>query len=457
MVLYPMLFALKDDGHNEAAAMVIDVLLVRTSNRKLLIRMRAELEQTYEPQRALQSFSEYFQLGGGTASDYESYGRLLLEENDGEAATAALSQAIAICEPSDKFGMLIKRACCKFQSGDQQGTLNDLLEAENLELLDARLLIVLAELHAHYGHVATAISVLDRAALMGPLDARTTEKRAAWKQSIKDHAGAKADLDTVISLGVDTSLIYKNRGVANMHLGHFEAALADFNQAVEQQSDREEHHQALVHRAALQQSMGNPQDAIADLDTAEQIQPLSDDDQARRQQCLGQLPENSPAAQQSRHAAEDLSTADALYRKAEVHVGMLRYRAALQALQTLKAIDSSWDVINVLRMCSVCYNKLDQHEEALADLDKAVAMDPCDAQVLQERAVTKAALAWADLDKANELRPCHAYTLVWRGYVKFDQEDWAGAIADFDEAERYDSLDEHSLQLRAFAKKKLKC
>ncbi|KAL3158530.1 hypothetical protein ABBQ38_010756 [Trebouxia sp. C0009 RCD-2024] len=261
-----------------------------------------------------------------------------------------------------------------------------------------------------------------------------------------------------------------------------------------EQSDQEEHYQALVNRAASKQSMGKLQDAIADLDTAEQIQPRSDDDQARHQQCLAQLPENNPAAQHSTDAVEDLSTADALYRKAEMHMGMSNYRAALQALQTLKALDSSWDVINVLRMCSVCYNKLDQHEEALADLDKAVAMDPRDFRVLHERAVTKAALgdyeggladvntavqirpdnansllkrgvilcmldcleaALADLDKANEFRPYHAYSLVWRGYVKFDQKDWAGAITDFNEAERYDSLDEHSLQLRAFAKKKL--
>ena len=193
-------------------------------------------------------------------------------------------------------------------------------------------------------------------------------------------------------------------------------------------------------------------------------------------------------------AAEGLSTPDALYHKANMHMSTIKYRAALQELPTLRAgIDSTWDVVNVLRMCSVCNNKLGQHEDALADLDKAVEIDPRDVQILQERAVTKAALhdyergladistaiqvhpdansltrrgtilcmldrleaALAVLDKANELRPNHAYTLVWRGYVKNDQEDWAGAIADFDEAESLKPLDEHSSQLRAFAKEKL--
>ncbi|KAL3158459.1 hypothetical protein ABBQ38_010693 [Trebouxia sp. C0009 RCD-2024] len=348
-VLYPLLSTLTDDGHKEAAAMVINSLLVSTPENIQLVRMRAELEQAYEPQRALQSFSEFFQFGGGTASDYMSYGHLLLQEKDGEAATAAVSQAIAICEPSEKFGMLVARACCKFESGDQQGALNDLSEAENLELLNARPLHVLAELHAECGDAATAKSVLDRAALMGPRDAKTTEKRAAWKHYDKVHAGAKADSHMVTSLGITTSVFYKNRSAANMQLGHFDAALADFNQAVKTQSDQEEHYQALMYRAAAKEGMGNRQDAIADLDTAEHIRPLSNDDQARRQQYLGQLAENNPATQHSTDAAEGLSIADALYRKAAWHMGMSKYRAALQALQTLRAIDSSWDVISVLR------------------------------------------------------------------------------------------------------------
>lgn len=41
------------------------------------------------------------------------------------------------------------------------------------------------------------------------------------------------------------------------------------------------------------------------------------------------------------------------------------------------------------------------------------------------------------------------------GHVEHDLEDWAGAIADFDDAERHDTLDEHALQHRVYAKERL--
>ncbi|KAL3160158.1 hypothetical protein ABBQ32_010926 [Trebouxia sp. C0010 RCD-2024] len=272
--------------------------------------------------------------------------------------------------------------------------------------------------------------------------------------------------------------------------------------------------------------MANLQNAVAELNTA-QIHPLSDSDQARRQQCLQQLAESSPATPKPTDAA-DLSNADALYcyaharrgkddlagvvaalqnaaklqpwdvrlylECAHVHLHMSNYTEALQELQTLIAVDSSWDAINVLSMCSVCKNKLGQHDGALADLDKAVAGDPYDVRVLQERATAKAALhdykgaladantavqvypecagiltyrghilymvgqleaALADLDKPNEMRPSDEVTLLGRGYVKHDLEDWAGAIADFADAEKHAPLDEHASKQWAHAKERL--
>ena len=255
-------------------------------------------------------------------------------------------------------------------------------------------------------------------------------------------------------------------------------------------------------RAVLHHRMGDLQDAVADLDTAHQVQPLSDSDQARRQQYLQQLIEINPATAQTAQATNALSDADALYRQAHVqrgkgdsagaaaalheaaklqpqdvrlyhecahvHMRMFNYTEALQQLQTLIAVDSTWDVINVLRMCSVCKNKLGRHVEALADLNKAVEVNPHDGLVLQERMGTKTALrdyngaladvntaiqlypdavaplmrwghilymmgqleaALADLDKADEMPPNQDVILIWRGHVKHDLEDWAGAIA----------------------------
>lgn len=71
------------------------------------------LEATYEPHKALQSFSQYFQLGDGDASDFLSYNRLLLHMNDQTGAVDALGHALAGCEPSERFEVLVECAHCK--------------------------------------------------------------------------------------------------------------------------------------------------------------------------------------------------------------------------------------------------------------------------------------------------------------------------------------------------------
>ena len=521
---------MEEDGDEEAAAMVTDALLVSTPKDTLLIRLRAELQLAYDPQRALQTLSEYLQLGGGDASDYQLYGHILFQENhNAKAATAALSHAAAICEPAEKFDILVELAWCKELTGDSQGALKDLAEADSLAIgqLGVGPLTLLAVLHARNRDRASAIAALDRASLIEPLSVSIAEHRAAIKHKFGDYSGAIADLDAIISLGVNHSVAYKARGLANMQLGRFEAALNDLNQAVAKQSNKE--FQALVFRATLHHRMGNLQNAVADLDTAHQIQPLSDFDQFKRQRYLHQLVETSPVIEQSTDATNDLSNADALYQQAHVrrgkgdlagaaaalqkaaklqpqdmrlyhecahvHMRMSNYTEALQQLQTLMAIDSTWDVINVLRMCCVCKNKLGRHLEALADLNMAVEVHPRDVLFLQDRAFTKATLhdyngaladvntaiqlspdnpvplwrrghilymmgqleaALADLDMADELRPDHNVTLMWPGFVKNNLEDWAEAIASFDEAERHDPLDENALQHRAHAKERLR-
>ena len=98
-VLYPLLKTLMDDGHNEAAAMVIDAILITTPDDTTLIKQRAALKTTFDPHKALQSFSELFQLGGGDASDYVSYGRLLQYMSDHTGAVDALCHWQGVSHP----------------------------------------------------------------------------------------------------------------------------------------------------------------------------------------------------------------------------------------------------------------------------------------------------------------------------------------------------------------------
>lgn len=526
----PLVAELVNDGHSEAAAMVIDAILFSTPNVAGLIRLRALQEASFEPHKAVQSFSEYLQLEGGHASDYVLYSQLLHQVDDPQGAANALRHAIAVCEPSDRFTILVGCAHCKVAMSKWQGALRDLSEADTLGQLDFDDVKQLAELYSAYGDVATAVALFDRAAVMDPSNARVRQQRGACKSTLEDTSGAIADLDAAILLGLDNTLTYRYRGVVYMKMGQFKAVLADFDQAVTKRTELGYHREALLWRAAARFELGDIQGAVADMDAAHEISPLSDADQHNSQAYRQQLAKHTEVDtnEQGTDAVEGVSDADALYREAHakrgkndltgalcalhkaivlqpqdvrlyqeraaVQMRMFKYAEALQDLQTLIAIDSSWDVVNVLKMCGVCKNKLGRDQEALADLDKALLRNPFDVDVLIERAVARFTLldfegaladantainrgllsgralttrgailcmlgqqeaALLDLDLADGMWPNNADTLMWRAFVKGDQEDWAGALADFDAAEQHARLDWHALEQRAFAKGKL--
>lgn len=118
-VLDSLLGTLWDDGHSEAVAMVVDAMLVREPNDTSLISLCGHLEAIFDAVKALQSFSKCFELGGGDAWDNVMYGQLLLQ-TDKQAAANALSHAVAICEPSERFDVLVKSALGKAAIRDGQ-------------------------------------------------------------------------------------------------------------------------------------------------------------------------------------------------------------------------------------------------------------------------------------------------------------------------------------------------
>lgn len=63
--------------------------------------------------------------------------RELQPSSDGAGPTSsALSHAVATCEPSERFDILIASAWGKLKIGDRQGAFNDFLEADNLGQLE---------------------------------------------------------------------------------------------------------------------------------------------------------------------------------------------------------------------------------------------------------------------------------------------------------------------------------
>ncbi|KAL0051931.1 hypothetical protein WJX82_004713 [Trebouxia sp. C0006] len=169
----PLHETLLSDGHFEAAIMVIDAALISAPQHTELLSKRACLDIHLQPLKAIQTFSECFEAGGGSAEDYLIYGQLLFyEAGHWQASLDAISHAVDICE-----------------------------------------------LPSTVGGVATAVAIFNRAAAMEPSNARVRQQRGACKDTLGDHTGAIENLSAAIQLGLDNALTYRYRGLANLQLG----------------------------------------------------------------------------------------------------------------------------------------------------------------------------------------------------------------------------------------------
>lgn len=133
-ILQPLQTSLLENDRVEAAVMVMDAMSVCPTAESVLasnkeakadfIKRRAYLEVRFAPRKAMHSLSECFKLGGGDARDYLLYGALLYqEEDDLLGAINALSHAVAICEPSERFGILVECGFMKTTFEDLPGAL----------------------------------------------------------------------------------------------------------------------------------------------------------------------------------------------------------------------------------------------------------------------------------------------------------------------------------------------
>ncbi|NGO46627.1 tetratricopeptide repeat protein [Streptomyces ureilyticus] len=87
----------------------------------------------------------------------------------------------------------------------------------------------------------------------------------------------------------------------------------------------------------------------------------------------------------------------------------------------------------------VTYYDLDRYDDALADFNRAIELNPDDALAIAVRGVTYSLMdrhddALADLNHAIELNPDHAWTITSRGRTYYEVDRYDDALADFNRA-----------------------
>ncbi len=273
------------------------------------------------------------------------------ESGDYETAIAEYTTALdEELSAEDRFRALTGRADVHRQLDDTAAALTDLAAA--LQITDAEGAPVgdrvsvyreRSEFFAQAGDYGTAADELAAAVAFNPDDISLRFDLATMQENNEDWAGVVSTLNEVLSIQPDSPQALAQRGKAHLELRNFEEAIADLKASLQGDVD------AASADVASRKNLAN---AYADLAAA-----------------LRDLGEHEDAA--------------------------LNYTNALEY------VSDSEDEANVLAERGFVHFELGQNEEALADLDRAISLDPT------------LAIAYA-----------------YRSYVYTDQENSASAMAD---------------------------
>jgi tetratricopeptide (TPR) repeat protein len=235
------------------------------------------------------------------------------------------------------------------------------------------------------------------------------------------------------------------RGETNRQMGNCEAALADFDRAIELD---EKSAWSIAHRGKTYRQMGDYEAALADFDRAIELDEKSAWAIAHRGETYQQMGKYEAAlADFDRAIALDEKSAWAIAHRGETYQLMGKYEAALADFSRAIALDekSAWAIASRGKT----YRLMGKYEAALADFGRAIALDEKSAWAIASRGKTyrlmgkyEAALAdfgrairlaaLADFGRAIELDENSAWAIAHRGETYRLMGKYEAALADFD-------------------------
>jgi tetratricopeptide (TPR) repeat protein len=270
--------------------------------------------------------------------------------------------------------------------------------------------------------------------------ADTTMLHDALTQLYRAQIGVEPRVMPIV--GSFTLADYGNRGSTYDELGRFEAALADYNQAIAlDPADARTHYNRGVTFAKLERY----DDAVADYNQAIALNPADARTYVNRATTyltLGQFADALDDVTQAIVLAP--AYARAYYNRGIIYDKLERFEAALADYSQAITLNPADAHVYVNR--GIIYDKLERFEAALADYSQAITLNPADAHAYGSRGVTYAKLgrfadALANYTNAIELDPTLAQVYTSRGftYHKLGQVD--DALADYTRAIAFNAAD----------------
>ncbi|MET9106986.1 tetratricopeptide repeat protein [Streptomyces zhihengii] len=365
-------------------------------------------------------------------------------------------------DTASRVDALVVRARDLHNAGEYEAALADSRRALDLDPAAAPALHGRARTLRRLGDLTAALADLDRALEIEPGVPWTLAERGEVHRLAGRYEDAVADLDRAIGAGLDHHWPYAGRGHALLRLGRTGEALADLDRAVELKPG---YVWALLRRARARTLRGDVTGALGDLNRAGALAPDNPWIAGERGDAYRFAGRFEEAVEQYDRALElDPSYAWALGSRAMALDGAGRTREAVADLDRAITIepDYAWAMLRraeirerlgdtagaradraraeatsggrearELAARGAAHALAGRHEEALADLDRALALAPGHRPALWSRVGTNLALgrtqqALADLAELSRSRtapPGEAYRQYADG---MDTSSWQG-------------------------------
>ena len=473
-----------------------------------------------DPDGAIADYDQAIKLNPNYAEVYNNRGVAKRGLSDYRGAIADYDRAIEL--KPDYVDAYNNRGNAKSKLGDYYGAITDYDRAIELKPDYAEVYTNRGAAKGELGDYDGAIADYDWTIEHKPEYADAYNNRGNAKSKLGDHDGAMADYNRAIELNPNDANAYYNRGNTKSDLGDPEGAIVDYGRAIElKPGHAEAYYNRGVVKSKLGDHSGaevdrkraielNPDDANVDynrenakkrglgdyLDTiVDYIQEhilksiavafsaifivsfivkefgydLGNtksklDDPAGAMAIYGRVIEPNPDYKKaSFYRVVGKKFFYSLLRKFimdSVREGIefeLKLELKLELEPKLK-FRLSFALIRSYRENTK--DELDDYHGAIADYDRAIELDPENAEGYYNRGIAKSGLddyhgAIADYDRAIELNPNYAEAYFLRGFAKHKLGDYRGAKADYDRAIELKPEDADAYSNRGIAKRKL--
>lgn len=228
---------------------------------------------------------------------------------------------------------------------------------------------------------------------------------------------------------------YYYRGVAKFNLEDFSGAEADASMAIDRNPFITD---AYILRGMARQNLGHAPEAITDYDKALSMQPDNWDLNFKRALAQESIEDYDGASTSFTDIIQRHPSFDAAYiGRARLNLTLKDTIAALDDIN--KAIEINPNAINAyIIRADIAINQQHNYQQALADMDKAIKLQPRHSGLFINRAFLRYKLddyfgAMGDYDYALQLDPLNSTALFNRSVLRTEVRDYNNALADLDQ------------------------